>query len=103
MAVALDHISPVCAYLHSRWEARVFQHELDHLDGIMYTERATMSSFTPESQLETGAARVLQDALKDMDLHGLQVQPPGMDDPVDAATYLQVEERRKSLFGWLSR
>jgi peptide deformylase len=25
----------------SGWLARIFQHEIDHLDGIMFTERAT--------------------------------------------------------------
>lgn len=30
-------------------EARVFQHELDHLNGVLYTERADMTAFLHES------------------------------------------------------
>ena len=37
--------------------ARVFQHEMDHLDGIMYTSRMIASSFTHVSMLHDEAAR----------------------------------------------
>ena len=43
--------------------ARVFQHELDHLDGILYTERADMRSFIHESVMERDAER---EAIEDL-------------------------------------
>jgi len=33
----------------SGWDARVFQHELDHLDGVLFTDRADLSSLLHES------------------------------------------------------
>jgi peptide deformylase len=40
------------------WEARVFQHEFDHLDGVLFPDRM------PRAQLEREAAklRALEDA-----------------------------------------
>lgn len=35
----------------SGWMARIIQHEIDHLDGILYTDRAT-EVFEPESEIE---------------------------------------------------
>ena len=44
-----------------RFPARVFQHELDHLDGIVYTEKALPRSIGHLSRLHTPA---LRDALR---------------------------------------
>jgi peptide deformylase len=33
------------------WLARIFQHEIDHLDGILYTDRATRV-WTPKEEEE---------------------------------------------------
>lgn len=37
--------------------ARVFQHELDHLDGILFTERCVLSTFAHASTLRSEKAR----------------------------------------------
>jgi hypothetical protein len=38
-------------------DARVFQHELDHLDGILFTDRADLSTITHECYLEPAGER----------------------------------------------
>ena len=42
-------------------EARVFQHELDHLDGVLYTDRAADSGFEPFFCNELERQRILVD------------------------------------------
>jgi len=37
------------------WLARIFQHEIDHLDGVLYTDRATRV-WKPSPEEETLAA-----------------------------------------------
>jgi len=39
--VALDRMGRKVYYDVSGWLARIFQHEIDHLDGIMYTDKCT--------------------------------------------------------------
>jgi hypothetical protein len=44
--------------MRARWEARVFQHELDHLNGVMFTERAVMRSLAHQSVLVSEEVKV---------------------------------------------
>ncbi len=37
----------------SGWLARIFQHEIDHLDGILFTDRATRIWQPPQEEAET--------------------------------------------------
>jgi len=49
--------------------ARVFQHEFDHLNGVLYTSRMIASSFAHKSMLHTPASR---DAIEELEAAALE-------------------------------
>lgn len=55
--VALDRAGKKVYIDAEGWLARVFQHEIDHLDGIMYTDKCTnFRELKPEEQSEEESA-----------------------------------------------
>ena len=56
----MTHVHAHNALRACRAEARCFQHELDHLDGILYTERMVASSLLHVSLLETDGDEVMR-------------------------------------------
>jgi len=53
--VALDRAGRKVYYDVDGWLARIFQHEIDHLDGIMYTDKCTnLREVTADEEEEAG-------------------------------------------------
>ena len=62
--VAFDTLSGTTVECVLRGDrARAFQHECDHLDGVLYTSRMFVSSYAPLSQLDSEAERAKFEAL----------------------------------------
>jgi peptide deformylase len=72
---ALDEHGEPCVQVFSGWPARIVQHEIDHLQGILYLDRvATRSLATLSSYAEHWAGRRPAEAA---DALGFAVEPSG--------------------------
>jgi peptide deformylase len=50
------------------WPARIMQHELDHLDGMLYVDRMLSRSFATEMEVSRLGAAPVEDVLRELDL-----------------------------------
>lgn len=60
--VALDRTGKKVWIDAEGWLARIFQHEIDHLDGILYTDKCANLRPVPEGEEEAEEARAAQGA-----------------------------------------
>lgn len=68
--IGLDRMGHKCYYDVDGWLARIFQHEIDHLDGILYTDKCTnlreVKPGTEEAEEAEAAAQAEGDGSGDL-------------------------------------
>jgi peptide deformylase len=56
---------PVSLHLEG-WPARIMQHEMDHLDGVLYVDRMITRSLASDTEIEALASRPVDEILRDL-------------------------------------
>ncbi|MGI9027610.1 MAG: peptide deformylase [Candidatus Saccharimonadales bacterium] len=64
---ALDRTGQPVAFTASGWHARILQHEIDHLTGILYTDRMQVRSFMTEAIFNKKWSKAASAMIKKLD------------------------------------
>lgn len=75
--VALDRAGRKVYYDVNGWLARIFQHEIDHLDGIMYTDKCSNLREVAEEEEEADQEPQAASAAKTPETSGADAAPKG--------------------------